>query len=115
MESIKQVATDYVGFQVGSSLVNMRLEYKDSPFRVIFNSIFYRMLLQNNLPESVQKIFAGIEDKYFREIVIDFVGLSIMNLLAMNVLGDKKSYSKTVIKTAIQSFLSNWTYSKIKK
>jgi hypothetical protein len=115
MESVKHVATDYVGFQVGSSLVNMRLEYKDSPFRVIFNSIFYRMLLKNNLPEFITKLFAGITDQYFREIVIDFVGLSVMNLLAMNVLGDKKSYSKTVIKTAIQSLLSGWTYSMIKK
>jgi hypothetical protein len=38
MDTIKIVASDYVGFEVGSSN-EMKFEYNDSPLKVTINSI----------------------------------------------------------------------------
>jgi len=114
MDTFKNVATDYVGFQVGSSIVNMRPEFKDSALKVTINSALYRAIIRGRLPQQFLDFFNKMEDKYFKEMLIDFIVLGVMNLISMNVIGDKKSYGTTVIKSAIQSFVSSWSHSMIK-
>ena len=114
MDTFKIVATDYVGFQVGSSIVNMRPEFKDSAFKVTINSILYRLIIKKMLPQGFLDFFSKIQDQYFKQIVIDFISLAVLNLISLNMMGEKKSYGKTVIKSAIQSFVSSWSYSMIK-
>jgi hypothetical protein len=114
MDTIKIVASDYVGFQVGSSIVKRELEYKDSPLKVTINSILYRLILNKMLPNSFLNFFNSIKDEYFREIIIDFVSLSVLNVITLNIIGEKKSLTKTVIKSAIQSVVSKSLHNMIK-
>jgi len=116
MDTIKSVGSDYIGWQIGSSIVKMKPEFRDSALKVTINSIFYRLLLKGQLPTKFMDWFKNSfpNDIYMREMVVDFISLSVLNLLLLNVFGDKKSYGKTVIKSAIQSFVSSWTYTMIK-
>ena len=114
MDTIKVIGSDYIGWQVGSSVVKMKPEFKDSALKVTINSVIYRLILKGQLPSSFLNMFNSIKDEYFKQMIIDFVSLAIINIISLNMMGDKKSYSKTVIKSAIQSFVSTWTHSMIK-
>lgn len=115
METVKIVASDYVGFQVGSSLTKMKFEYKDSPLKVTIDSILYRLLIKGFLPSSFLNFFNGIKDDYLKNMVIDAISLAVLNVITLNLIGDKKSISKTVIKSAIQAVVSNALYTNVLK
>jgi hypothetical protein len=87
MDTIKIVASDYVGFQVGSSITHMHFEYKDSPLRVTINSLLYRLILKRLLPQSFLTFFDNIKDEYFKTIIIDAISLAVLNVISLNILG----------------------------
>ena len=108
MNKIKVIGLDYVGYQVGSSLVKMKFEYKENAFKILIGSTVYRLLLINFLPKGFIDLFNSIKEHYIREIIIDGIALSIINIVSINIIGNKENPSKTVIKSVIQSLFSNY-------
>ena len=105
---IKPVGLDYIGYQLGNSLVQMKLSYKSDALKVIIGSSIYRIGLKEMLPKSVTDLFAGLKDDYIRNIVIDGIMLSLINILFINVIGKREGVSKTMLKSFVQALFTDY-------
>ena len=109
MNTVKVVAYDYIGWQVSASIAKMKLEYKNEALRVIINSLLYRVLIKNVLPEFFKNLFSSVKDPYIQNIMIDFIALSILNVISINFDEDKSKSKvlKTIMESGGQSIISN--------
>ncbi len=107
--------SDYLGYQLGESVVQKKIYFKKDILYVIIGNGIYRFALQSYIDNMLEKISFFRSPTLTNTFIRDFVVFVILNMIVRYIKDGKKeeSMSKLLLKSAIESATSNVLYQKI--